>query len=37
MKIAVTGASGFVGRHLVKELAGRGHDLRLLSYKRRPQ
>jgi len=37
LKIAVTGASGFVGRHLVKELAGRGHDLRLLSYKRRPQ
>ena len=35
MKIAVTGASGFVGRHLVRELAVRGHKLRLLSHRKK--
>ncbi len=28
--IAITGASGFIGRHLVARLGGAGHDLRLL-------
>lgn len=37
MKIAVTGASGFVGRHLVGELSSRGHKLRLLSHRKKPQ
>ncbi|PKK84935.1 MAG: NAD-dependent dehydratase [candidate division Zixibacteria bacterium HGW-Zixibacteria-1] len=36
MKIAVTGASGFIGRNLVAELSGRGHSLRLLSHRRQP-
>ncbi len=31
MKIAITGASGFIGRRLMKFLAGRGHRLRALS------
>ena len=30
MKLLVTGASGFVGRHLVKELSKRGYELRCL-------
>jgi nucleoside-diphosphate-sugar epimerase len=30
LQIALTGATGFVGAHTVQELAGRGHDLRLL-------
>lgn len=28
MRIAITGATGFLGRYLVKHLAGKGHDLR---------
>ena len=31
MKIAITGASGFIGRRLMKLLAARGHRLRVLS------
>jgi len=31
MKIAITGASGFVGRHLVRQLASEGHELVLLA------
>jgi dihydroflavonol-4-reductase len=30
MKIAVTGASGFLGSHIVRELSGRGHNVRAL-------
>ena len=35
MKIFISGATGFVGGHLRRELLGRGHDLRLLVHKRR--
>jgi nucleoside-diphosphate-sugar epimerase len=31
LKIAVTGASGFIGRHLIPLLAAEGHQLRILS------
>lgn len=31
MRIAVTGATGFIGNYLVKALATQGHDLRLLA------
>lgn len=31
MSIAITGGSGFVGQALVAELAGRGHDLKLIT------
>ena len=31
MKIAITGASGFIGRRLMKLLAARGHRLHVLS------
>ena len=30
MKVAVTGGTGFVGSHAVKEILARGHDVRLL-------
>lgn len=30
MRIALTGGTGFIGRYLVRGLAGAGHDLRLL-------
>src|SRR5688572_4710009 len=35
MKVLVTGATGFVGAHLVAALAGAGHDVRAMT--RRPQ
>ena len=31
MKILLTGASGFIGRHLTRKLLARGHQLRLLT------
>ena len=33
MKIFISGATGFVGGHLCRELLQRGHDLRLLSHR----
>lgn len=30
-RVLVTGGTGFVGRHLVSRLTGRGHDVRILS------
>ena len=30
MKIAITGATGFLGRYIVRQLAGAGHELRCL-------
>ena len=35
MKIAVTGGTGFVGRHLVEKLVGEGHEVRVLSRSKR--
>jgi NADH dehydrogenase len=35
LKIFISGATGFVGGHLRRELLGRGHNLRLLVHKRR--
>ncbi len=34
MKIAITGASGHVGTNLCRMLIGRGHQVRVLIYKR---
>ncbi len=31
MKIAITGGSGFVGRHLARELVGGGHEVVLVA------
>lgn len=31
MRIAITGATGFVGRHLARALAGKGHELVLIA------
>ena len=31
MKIAITGATGFVGRHLARSLSYRGHELVLIA------
>jgi NADH dehydrogenase len=31
MKIAITGGTGFVGRHLARALAGQGHELVLIA------
>ena len=36
MKIFISGGTGFVGGHLVRELLGRGHELRLLVHRRSP-
>lgn len=34
MKVLLTGACGFIGRNLIKELEGRGHELRLVDMTR---
>ena len=31
MKVLLTGATGFLGRHVARRLAGRGHELRVLA------
>lgn len=31
MKIAITGGTGFIGRHLARDLAGRGHEVVLIA------
>ncbi len=36
MKIFISGGTGFVGGHLVRELTGRGHQLRILSHRKHP-
>ena len=36
MKIFISGGTGFFGGHLIRELLGRGHELRLLTHRRRP-
>jgi nucleoside-diphosphate-sugar epimerase len=34
MKVAITGASGFIGTHLTQRLEAEGHELVLISRKR---
>jgi dTDP-6-deoxy-L-talose 4-dehydrogenase (NAD+) len=34
MRIAITGASGFIGRHVVRELASRGHETIVARFER---
>lgn len=36
MRIAITGASGFVGRHVLREVASRGHEAIVATYRRSP-
>ena len=36
MKIFISGGTGFVGGHVIRELRGRGHDLCLLTHRRGP-
>ncbi len=36
MRVAVTGASGFVGRHVIERLVADGHDVRVLSHRTPP-
>ena len=40
MKIAITGGTGFIGRHLAQDLSARGHEIIVIArglYKRNPQ
>lgn len=36
MKVFISGASGFVGGHVIRELRSRGHELCLLTHRRSP-